>query len=200
MSKLNRKTTALLCAAGGLVATAAIVGASQSPPAEKPVPVPPPHVLVQPPPADVCTSDLPARAETVFSAGTMSAALSSSRVLQGGNGEMFLAVDLEARDTALAVRPPLNLAIVIDRSGSMRGEKLARARDAARQLVERLEERDRAALVQFDEVAQVLVPTVGLTASGRARLIDAIEGIDDGGETNIYDALALGRDEVAREL
>ncbi len=199
MSKLNRKTTAILCAAGGLVATAAIVGATKSAHVDMP-PTTPPNVLVPPPPPDVCMGELPARADTVFSAGSMTAALSSSRVLQGGNGEMYLAIDLDARDTAQAARPPMNLAIVIDRSGSMRGDKLAQARDAAKQLVERLEERDRVALVQFDEVAQVLVPTITVDSAGRARLIQAIEAIDDGGETNIYDALALGKDEIAREL
>ena len=52
--------------------------------------------------------------------------------------------------TSSAQRPPLNLALVIDRSGSMAGSKLSHARKAARFLAGELTERDRLAIVTFD--------------------------------------------------
>jgi Ca-activated chloride channel family protein len=82
----------------------------------------------------------------------------------------------------------------------MHGEKLFRARDAARGLVDRLGPADRAALVQFDDAAQILVPSVVTDATGRAQLVSAIDSIADGGGTNIHGAMVLGRDQLLSVL
>ena len=56
-------------------------------------------------------------------------------------------------------RPPLNLALVIDRSGSMDGTPLSQARKAARFLAGELSPADRLAIVVFDHEAKLLVPS-----------------------------------------
>ena len=53
-------------------------------------------------------------------------------------------------------RPSLNLAIVLDRSGSMQGEKLEYVKLAASHVLDQLKEQDLVALVVYDDSIQVL--------------------------------------------
>jgi Ca-activated chloride channel family protein len=73
-------------------------------------------------------------------------------------------LDLLIRVTPPAVtsagrRRKLNLSLALDRSGSMEGEKIARAREAASYCVDQLLPDDRVGLVIFDDVVEVLVPS-----------------------------------------
>ncbi|HET8677565.1 MAG TPA: VWA domain-containing protein [Blastocatellia bacterium] len=73
-------------------------------------------------------------------------------------------LDLLIRVTPPAVtsagrRRKLNLSLALDRSGSMEGEKIARAREAASYCVDQLLPDDRVSLVIFDDVVEVLVPS-----------------------------------------
>jgi Ca-activated chloride channel family protein len=199
---MNRKTTTILCAAGGLIAAAVALGSrsegSQSELPSRPFTSPP-----QPPPlADLCSTRdaLPAHASADFGAGTMRAGLSSAKIVQAGNGEVYLAVDLAVNDSAAAHRASVNMAIVIDHSGSMQGDKITQARQAARGIVERLGADDRVALIQYDDDAQVLVPSVAADAEGKRRLYAAIERIADDGGTNLHGGMMLGIDEARRAM
>ena len=93
-------------------------------------------------------------------------------------------------------RIPLNLSIVLDRSGSMAGDKLAAARDAAAQLVQRLHPDDTVSVVAYDDdVTTVAEPATGATQSGLTTQINAIE---PGGSTNLSGGWLRGRELVAR--
>ena len=54
-------------------------------------------------------------------------------------------------DESETVRAPVNIALVIDRSGSMRGAKMAKAREAAIMAVDRLTRRDIASVISFSK-------------------------------------------------
>lgn len=104
----------------------------------------------------------------------------------------------EQRPAANRQRPPLNLALVIDRSGSMAGSKLSHARKAARFLAGELSERDRLAIVTFDDAVKVLVPSQPVRDP--LLFISAINTIHSGGGTALFDGWLAGATEVAKQL
>lgn len=196
---MNRKTALILSTSGMLVAAAVILGQRGSQATTVTAPTAPTSVASPSPVpvVDACSAEpAPATHVADFAHGTLRAALSSQKLLHGSTGEMFVAIDLSARDAEAAQRPPMSLAVVIDRSGSMAGDKLVQAKQAAEGLIERLSVRDRVALVQYDDGAQVILPITNMDTAGKARAHAAIRRIMDGGGTNLHDGLALGRDEL----
>ena len=93
-------------------------------------------------------------------------------------------------------RQPAAVQVVLDRSGSMGGERLAAAQRALVALVDRLDPADRFGLVAFDDETQVVVPAGPLT--DKAAVQHAILSLYPGGMTNLSGGLLRGLQEARR--
>lgn len=99
---------------------------------------------------------------------------------------------------ATTARPPLNLGLVIDRSGSMaEANKLGYAREAAAFVVGDLGPADRVGLTIFDDKVETLFPNA---PADKPRLLGLIANVHPGGSTALHGGWAEGAKEVASHL
>jgi Ca-activated chloride channel family protein len=121
-------------------------------------------------------------------------------VLAGREETIIIKVGLSGvADGCSARRPPLNVALVLDKSGSMGSEaKMANAKRGAIEVVERLSYDDVLALVVYDTGPRVVFPAQPV--HDKSRLIDIISSIRPDGRTALYDGVSLGAAEVRRHL
>jgi Ca-activated chloride channel family protein len=95
-------------------------------------------------------------------------------------------------------RAPVNVAIVLDKSGSMQGDKIEQAKRAAIMAIERLGPNDIVSVVAYDGSVRVLVPSTKV--SDKAEIRNAISRLNAGGNTALFGGVSKGAQEVRKFL
>jgi Ca-activated chloride channel family protein len=128
---------------------------------------------------------------------TVQTALVQDKVLKDDSGQIAVAVTMSAAQKPRAAAEPkqaVDLAVVLDRSGSMQGDKLAAARRAVQQLIGRLGPADRLALAVYSDEVRVIVSLTHVDENRQTGLSSAVEQITAGGNTNLGGGLQAGID------
>ena len=97
-------------------------------------------------------------------------------------------------------RPAVNLALVLDRSGSMQGDRIVRAREAAIAAVQRLDERDYVSVVVFDDRIDVLAGAQTASEANKAAIVEKLRTVEARGATAIFGGVSAGASEIRKNL
>ncbi len=123
----------------------------------------------------------------------------------GRNCDRYLLITLrtprevpkEHAATAHGQRPALNFSTILDVSGSMQGEKIAKAREAARQALQHLRDGDLFSLVTFSDQVRCLFEPAALNTANRRVVESAIQEVQAGGMTALCAGLEMGLEKTA---
>lgn len=122
------------------------------------------------------------------------------QVLVGSDGQVYIGlwIDVPNARTVPTQRPPVDIALVIDTSGSMSGEKIEHARMAATSLLESLRDGDIVSVYTFSTAVTQIAPPTVIHPTTRADLIQRVSVIQPMGSTNLFDGLRAGEASMAQ--
>lgn len=127
----------------------------------------------------------------------LAADLAHPSILAGKKMTTYLKVGLTGFDLeATAKRAPVNVAIVIDKSGSMAGDKIKHAKEAAKQALDRLGPGDTVSVIAFSDKVEVVAPASSLSEHEAVK--SAIDHINAAGSTGLFAGVSKGSEELRK--
>jgi Ca-activated chloride channel family protein len=119
--------------------------------------------------------------------------------IPASGGEVWLQIGLQARGSENVIRTPLNMALVLDCSGSMgdRG-KMSYLKQSLMVFLPSLQPDDLVAIVGYSDVAWIV--RKAQSVGDGAWIRQAVESLVSGGSTNLHDGMMLGFEEVDRNF
>ena len=130
---------------------------------------------------------------------TLDVSLGTPTMLAGAKQKTYLRVNMtgcDLKDTGR--RAPVNVAFVLDKSGSMQGEKITKVKQAARMAIDKLRDEDIVSVVAYDSTVQVLVPATRLT--DRNQVYAAIDRLQADHSTALFAGVSKGAAELHKFL
>lgn len=110
-----------------------------------------------------------------------------------GTGETYLVVTLATGTPTTRVnRPPVDVAFVIDRSGSMSGAPLSLAKQGVLTALNLLTDQDGMSVVAYDDTPRTVCTLMPATATHRHGLAQTLRQMETGGSTNLFGGWQLG--------
>lgn len=110
---------------------------------------------------------------------------------------IYALLEVQPSQVVAQVRMPVNVSFVLDRSGSMKGDKIERVRQATTMAINMLDRQDIASVVIFDHRVELLIAAGPVEQ--KADLIERIRKIRDAGGTKIAPALEKGLREIEKD-
>ena len=125
-------------------------------------------------------------------------ALSTPMMLADTQQTVFLRVGLTGLPLKKQKIAPINVALVIDTSASMQGEKMQRAKEAAIMAIKRLHDNDIISVITYDHHAEVLLPATHIIDQDQDAIITKIHQLRASGQSALYDGLYKGAKEIRK--
>lgn len=120
-------------------------------------------------------------------------------VLINQENKVYLKIGLTGfQSNKYTQRAPVNVALVIDRSGSMSGKKLRQAKQSALMAVDMLDQNDIISVITYGDQAKVIIPATKLTDKNYVK--KRIRQISANGSTALYAGVRKGADEINKFL
>ena len=135
--------------------------------------------------------------DTTPSSLTLSLHVSRTQLSLSENPQLiYLLLEATSPIQNRSMQQPLNLCLVIDRSTSMKGERLKHVKTAVELIIEKLSSNDILSIVSFSDRATVVVPAEPVT--NKLLISSKARGIMPSGGTEIFQGLNAGYQEIQK--